>query len=857
MNKRDYEDARGLRLESRLTAEPKQRVTPEQKGNRRDIMNEQRLEMKYHPAKKEVRFRGIGFEISKKSALRTYMNDRGNFVLQNQGEKFFEAIAGAFDGKKAVQVDVITTRLDYEDFEQMVEDNNKSEKRTIEIMATLLAELPDMDATYREVKKHGERSIGILEKHLKAIRDIPLNDERVKGCVDDFAKNIDTEKSSIHKKMKKMTNDHINLCFAGVYSAGKSTLINAILGYRILPEAMKSTTAKMFRIESPHPGNPVQIDFAIKDGAKNHGVILSWDETSGCFVFGAGPTEENATRMAIQGIIDANKSAERHDQMLKILGELNSRDDIEADIKVYFPVPLDNERVQFVIYDTPGTDSNVVEHQGVLQSALSEQTHSILVFVAAPNRMEGKGNKDLMSYLKAAEKEEKASIDLDRSLFVINFADLLHQPQAREAYREEEITDESDENFSIKLAEKRVFFTVANLAYLARAKILGVQIDEADEDFLEGKRNKIDKEYTQYFRQNWCADSEYATKNMLETSAAALENAKDNGDTLSAVLICSGLYALEEEIKVYGEKYATAVRAFAIIDSVDKALVKVKTTVDVLKNNNSKNLDEVNREIKTLRETITTSIKEVYVKQRPSEERSKYSHDLDLDAEYVNKNIVKPVLKFVDELLEERLFGYLNPEYKEEDKAKIVKNIKETLKKYTGAFSEKRQALLEKLRDAFIADVKSAIQRHGGITDEAKAFILAIDAPEIEPLSCEIEKFGAIYDANKCTETILLVFNVTGIKKADFMKDVKRGLIKILGDMSDGFVGDFIKTLQDVQDNVIEEFAQNMDRYSRLMRAKLTDKEAMAQLGEKIAAAASDLKDCQDDLETAIWGEKK
>lgn len=124
MSKRDYEDARGLRLESRLTAEPKQRVTPEHKG-RRDIMNEQRLEMKYHPAKKEVRFRGIGFEISKKSALRTYMNDRGNFVLQNQGEKFFKDIADVFDGE-AARVDVITTRLDYEDFEQMVEYYNKN-----------------------------------------------------------------------------------------------------------------------------------------------------------------------------------------------------------------------------------------------------------------------------------------------------------------------------------------------------------------------------------------------------------------------------------------------------------------------------------------------------------------------------------------------------------------------------------------------------------------------------------------------------------------------------------------------------------------------------------------------------------
>lgn len=93
-------------------------------------MNEQRLEMKYHPAKKEVFFRRIisdeEFEIKDGSGLRTYMNDRGNFVLQNQGEKFFEAIAGVFDGVKAVRIDVITTRLDYEDFEQMVEYYNKN-----------------------------------------------------------------------------------------------------------------------------------------------------------------------------------------------------------------------------------------------------------------------------------------------------------------------------------------------------------------------------------------------------------------------------------------------------------------------------------------------------------------------------------------------------------------------------------------------------------------------------------------------------------------------------------------------------------------------------------------------------------
>ena len=54
-------------------------------------MNEQRLEMKYHPAKKEVRFRRFvlnedGKDVEKEvgSALRTYMNDRGNFVLKKR-----------------------------------------------------------------------------------------------------------------------------------------------------------------------------------------------------------------------------------------------------------------------------------------------------------------------------------------------------------------------------------------------------------------------------------------------------------------------------------------------------------------------------------------------------------------------------------------------------------------------------------------------------------------------------------------------------------------------------------------------------------------------------------------------------
>lgn len=821
-------------------------------------MNEQRLEMKYHPAKKEVFFRRIisnedGKEAEEEvgSGLRTYMNDRGNFVLQNQGEKFFKAIADAFNGKKAVQVDVITTRLDYEDFEQMVEHYNKN----IEITATLLAELPDMDAIYHEVKKHGEESIGILEEHLEAINDIPFNDERFKDCVDDFTENIDTAKSSIRGKMKKMTNDHINLCFAGVYSAGKSTLINAILGYQILPEAMESTTAKMFRIESPQPGKPVQIDFAIKDGAKNHGVILSWDEKSRCFVFGAGPTEENATRMVIQGIIDANKSAERHDQMLKILEALNSRSDVNVEIKVYFPVPLDSEHVHFAIYDTPGTDSNFEEHQEVLQSALSEQTHSILVFVAAPNKMEGKGNSALLSCLKVTEKKDsKPGIDLDRSLFVINFADTVDDPQEREAFREKEITDESDRDFSIKLAAKKVFFTSAKIAYAAKAHKNRVQT-KCDEFEIKKHSGTISDEcFGRYFQQNRFAASECATQKMIEASTEALEKAEQEGNTLSAVFICSGLYALEEEIKTYGKKYATAVRAFAIIESVDDALAEMKKSIGKVKEKNEENLDKIEREIKTLSEQIKRSIEEVRGEHEDNEPWTDHFYALNLGPDYLYDNIFAPIKKFVDGLLKERFFGWVNPEFKEEDKDKISKNIDETLKKYTSEFFPKRRALLEKLRDAFIADVKAKIQSNEDIPDEAKAYICKIRAPEIERFSECMKKM--VKDRYKANEyNMLFIFH--NIDKAGFIEDVAGKLIEIATDMAEGFKKDFETTLTNVWSAIETEFTQNKERYSRLMRAKLADKEAMAQLGEKIAATASKLEGCQKKLETTIWREKK
>lgn len=247
-------------------------------------MNKQILVMKYHPAKKDVEFQrfqnGHNVPIRPDSRLMQYMKQKGKFVLQDHGNSFFDDIANAFDGLKSVDIQVITTKLDYEDLVQMVDlYNAQSEKCKINL--TSLIELPDMATTYLEVKKYGEQAASILASHRQKLYEVDLKNDQVKQSADSFARQIHEEIQNIKGKIDSLSDNRVSLCFAGVYSAGKSALINAIMGYRILPESIKSETAKMFKVCSPKPGENVKIGFTIFGVTSE----IEWNPAAQCFEF--------------------------------------------------------------------------------------------------------------------------------------------------------------------------------------------------------------------------------------------------------------------------------------------------------------------------------------------------------------------------------------------------------------------------------------------------------------------------------------------------------------------------------------------------------------------------------------------
>ncbi len=821
-------------------------------------MSRQSLKMKYHPAKKVVLFTRINEDgrenaIPPSSKLGKYMEMKGTFVLQNFGNAFFDDIADAFDGLDTLQIKVITTKLDYEDFLQMIELYNLNGR--CKLHPTLIAELPNMDETFEQVKRHGENSIGVLKARSRDFYNIDLSIPSVKEAADSFAHQFDFEIREIREKLNHLDDSNVSLCFTGVYSSGKSAIINAILGFKILPENIKSETAKMFEIRSPLNGEPVRIHFDIPGGHCE----LKWHSEVGRFEFSKGPSE-NALRTEIQGLLYKVQNKRQHNQIFDILTKLNGITEVSSEIRIDFPIPLDTEKVQFTIYDTPGTDSNYIEHRAVLADALAEQQQSILIFVAKPNALEGEGNNALLSYLKEAEmKSSKTSIDIGRSLFVINWADSVSADQ-RKILQTSKITHKEDDTFSIRLEDKKLFFTAARYAYSARAVKNGIATSE-DEGFCTTALALFTTNTAPMgfcYRQNRCASSELATEQMIERNDSALKAAQERGDIPEQVIISTGLYALESEIKRFGEKFASAVRAFAIIDSVDKALAKLSGTANSLKQNSDKEVNEIETEIADLKKVFSEVIESKYEDfslPRSGELPQEMRKRLLLDPESLDSRVIGATIDYLDQEIQGRFFGLGKVVFKEEDRNKVLDKVRDTLRQFTQEFLKQRQALLEEQGQKYYDAIRKAIEENGDISDAAKMWLLNTSKPKITPPR-DTTNFGEIYDSHRRTVSVLWR-KKDFLDKDGFIEDTEAKLQDVAEKMADDYKKDYAKSLESVLAQIRHDFKVNMEVYSVRLTALIENKEAMKELGEKVAEAAKELEGSQKELDKIIWKEKK
>ena len=484
-----------------------------------------------------------------------------------------------------------------------------------------------------------------------------------------------------------------------------------------------------------------------------------------------------------------------------------------------------------------------------LRRALKEQTQSILIFVATPDRLEGTGNNSLLNYLEEVEQQNsKTSIDIARSLFVINKADTIEADE-RKALQSGEI---KSQDFTIKLNDKKLFFISAKNAYAAKS----IKNNIADKRELQIiKRSILIDEEDLFYKQNQCATSDFATKKMIAKCDKALEEAERKEKDEDIVWISSGLYALENEIIQYAEKFASSVRAFAIIDSMDKVVTSLTQEAKSLQGDNQKSIRDIDTEIEKFKEFLTCAIDDEKDKiiaplKEDDYKEKKLTKDLGLDSENFTECVVSPIEQKVNEQFSGWFLGYGKIKVKDGDSERIKKTIDPLINKFNKGCISKRNKLIEEKKKEYIEGIKDVIRKNGDISKEVKKYILDIPVPEIN-----IDNFtnwDKIYEQHTYKNKVW-VFETTFLDKKGLLEDIKIKLGNRYQILLDSFVEDYINIIKNVIEYLKNHFITNLEIYSLKLKAMNESIEEMKQLGEEIHKILDKLEKSREQLDGIVW----
>ena len=831
------------------------------------------LMIMYHPVKKEIRFLAkvkgdfIDVPYSMCTNLLAYAPDHGEFLLQNQGNQFFNDIWEQFSRDK-ISLVFKGTKIDYEDFCEKVVEYNKyaGEER---IIVSRFIELPSVIEIFDRINGFCEETLRLFDSELQN---------------SDIRTSFLERRQEFEIKRELLNKNDVNLCLVGTYSSGKSTFINTLIGKRILPESINSETAKMFRIQN---NSMPSVSFLIgrKGSLEPVHVTISWDEGKKKFIFNSsGPCE--ATKKILQNEINNSLvfHLPQHEQLyniLKAINELpnaatdNTVEYVEGIIEVNFPIALD-PNINFTFYDTPGTDSNSNEHLLVLQKALQQQTNSILVVIYEPTKMEGTGNSTLYKIIKSSredsETKDKVHIDLTRSLHIINQADTrclvdlanLKDKKVGISLKE---TDKiyNEEAEYIDLATERLFFVSSKAAYIAKA--IQNNVDTEDERlWLANHRNEInntpvtdplltkgeaaDIETGMYFKLNKMANADNDTKQLLAAcmeELAKCDSAQDGSlwPILHRVYVNSGMYAIEREIIKYGQKYALAVKAKGLYDSISSVVAFIRDDYQAIETQARLSKEEISRNIQTMKTTMVNDIDRTF---------ESYFITLTPESLVTNHEEVASLAQIIEnrkaqasKIADKMKWIAIRPEVFEEKNNIIRQELNRYLMEIDEYYKSTREAILKRQIEELRARVVRTITGYKGIEEDLVRRIANVSDTQVPPSSLKALRMDEYINKQKA----IFIFSTND--KKSYKNDIEAMFASTTRQMYEAYIAEIIEVAKVKTAELISEFKNNIEIISSNLEFLVNDEKQAVEMQRK-AKAVLDLVEARDqELNQRTW----
>lgn len=453
-------------------------------------------------------------------------------------------------------------------------------------------------------KVHLTRSTRVLEN----ARDILSHAKEAFNIVQPIIKNIVKDDAAITKELGKVSDalkDIIPICIFGNYSAGKSTFINALIGYEILPSGGDPVTSKIYEIKRSRQDDRARISFSYHNeefellfdnkesrvikGDKDRDLIQEIQS-------GIAKAEEAGLFTMINITLDILNSFEKRDKTTTLISDV-----IRIEVPFCGRGKLGQSHNDFVIFDTPGSNSNTnMDHEKVLTDSLEGFSNGIPVWVSGYDSIDSVDNAHLCDKLYQIE-----ALDKRFTMIVVNKADSVELP--RNGLGKEEINNIMEYESVEKMYSSGIYF-VSSVMGLGAKNSDGIISEYLLNVFEEKERKFSDpsaRSYKKLYEYNIMP--EQMKRNALEYSL----------DCENLIYANSGIYCVEMEMEQFASRHAAynkcqMVYSFLknIIDETGRRIAAKTAILEKSKKQREQDLDVKKHElIENIRQDTADSVK--------------------------------------------------------------------------------------------------------------------------------------------------------------------------------------------------------------------------------------------------------
>ena len=379
------------------------------------------------------------------------------------------------------------------------------------------------------------------------------------------------KKPNITRAFELAKSSEFEVDVVATMSAGKSTLINALLGQKLMPSKNEACTAIITEIKD----NGEEC-FKAKVYDKKGKLIKSYNEL---------------------------------DYM--IMKNLNDNENVSK-IRTEGNIPfVTSEDTALVLVDTPGpNNARNPEHRITTQKMLSESSKALVLYIMNATSM---GSDDDHRLLRAVAESMKVGgkQSRDRFIFVVNKLDEFKKGEDNVLESLAKVRSYLEDN---GIENPNVYPASALTALDIRTILKQEDADDDDVWDAEGRVRKFNNNTERYFEKY--APLPTSVKNKIEDR---LDKAINNKDVNEQALIHSGVVPIEEAIKIYVTKYANTAKIKNIVDTFQGSLESAKT-FETARNQIVKDKEH--------REEITEKIASIQKKLESGEEAKKFKEKI-------------------------------------------------------------------------------------------------------------------------------------------------------------------------------------------------------------------------------------